>query len=452
MAEDRDKGEAAALPEPVWDGCEYTSVHAAILFADVENSVMISSTLPEAEYDQLVQSFQASMIELIDSLKEQGLPVAEYSVVGDQLCIFFYEPEEVARNYSLDGPGKLEGDERAEMIAQCKSCNENLALAAFKAALQLKNLWLVQVMNLRGVLNFRNPLGLGIGIHYGRVYLRNRPDGQCRIEGYTIGFAKRIETSSRQGLYSHVMCSQETRDIVRGSVIKHTQLRQRIFFHKHLLPPAALKGVGHAENIYELKFYHRIGVPLPDQAFEHYKAIFAVDRSNVWAYYQLFDYYVHKQRDWEAAFELAKIACVVHPQDEKVLLDLAKCYFQLGNLEQSRQYAEQALRLNEQFDLVHEHLALIANKTDDLEAQVRHWRNAARLSPDSPINNLNLGLALLEDDQADAGVFHIGEALRVYPEMEQWPHFAEALENMDEKGKLPEALQGYLTRGASAAT
>ncbi|GEM_PF-1161250 len=451
MAEDRDKGETASLPKAVWEGHEYTSIHAAILFADVENSVTIASTLPEQEYDDLVQSFQASMIELLDSLKEQGLPVAEYSVVGDQLCIFFYEPEEVARNYSLDGPAKLEGEERSAMIAECKRCNENLAYAAFKAALQLKNLWLVQVTNLRGVLNFRNPLGLGIGIHYGRVYLRDRPDGERRIEGYTIGLAKRIESASRQGLYSHVMCSQETRDIVRGSVIKHTQLRQRIFFHKHLLPPAALKGVGHAENIYELKFYHRIGVPLPGRAFEHYRAIFAVDRSNVWAYYQLFDYYT-KQRDWAAAFELAKIACVVHPHDEKVLLDLAKCYLQLGNLEQSRQYAEQALRLNDQFDLVHEHLAIIASRYDDLEAQIRHWRTAARLSPDSPINNLNLGLALLEDSQDEAGAFHVSEAVRVYPEMQQWPNFTEALTSLAEKDKLPAALQRFLPHSAGEAT
>ncbi|MCH7471324.1 hypothetical protein IIA79_00015 [bacterium] len=444
MADKRAAAATPSVPEEVWDGCEYTSIHAAVLFADLENSVMISSALPPPDYNRLINAFQAAMLELVGLLRDQGMPIGEVYVAGDQLSIFFYDHEEVRRNYLMDGPQAQEGEARALLIAECKSSYENLVLSALKAAIQLKNLWLIQEFNLERVLANLDPWELGTGIHYGRVYLGNRPDGKRRIEGYTVNLAKRIEGYSRRGNYSHVMVSQQVRDTIRSSVVKHTQLRQRIFFYKHDVALELLKGVARAQAIHELKFYHRIGIHVPHEVIEQYEAIFAVDRTNIWAYYQLVDYYAYQAGDWERVFELAKVAHLVHPQDEKVLLDLAKYYLQKGELAQSTQFAEEALRLNESFDLVHEHLAIIASKAKDHAAQIRHWRTAVRLGPGSPVNNFNLGLALLSDDQPEEGAAYVQEALRSYPDYKSLPVFVDALSQLRDEGKLPEALSASL--------
>lgn len=429
------------MQDSVYDSHEYTSIHAAVMFADLENSVMISSALSGPEYDRLINSFQHTMLELVRSLKEQGLRVEEHHVAGDQLSVFFYDPEEVARNYAMDGPEPVQGAERAEVVEQCHKINQELAITALKAAIQLKNRWLVQEANLERVLHHREPLGLAIGLHCGRVYLTNRPDGTRRIEGYAINLGKRVETCAREGRYSRIMVSQKTRDQIRTSVMKHTQLRQRIFFHRHDLPLELLKGVTRAQALYELKFYHRIGVHVPKEAIELYESIFAIDHTNLWAYNQLADYYAYQTKDWERVHQLANIACVVHPEDEKVQYDLSKYYFHKGNLEMSQEFALEALRLNPSFDLAHEQLAMIASCREDNTA-IDHWRDAVRLSPNSAVNHFNLGLALLDEDQAETGTYHVLEALRIYPGYSQdQAVFTAALAELAEQGKLPERLR-----------
>jgi tetratricopeptide (TPR) repeat protein len=282
------------------------------------------------------------------------------------------------------------------------------------------------------------------------VYLCNRPDGQRRIEGYAVNLGKRIEGYSRQGLYSRIMLSQECHDILRGAVVKHTQLRQRIFFHRHMVPLELMKGVAQSQCVYELKFYHRLGITAPGDVYTQYDALFAVDRTNSWAYYQLFDYCAYNLKDWDRAFALAKTAHVANPLDEKVLLDLAKCYLHFGRLRQSANLAEQALQLNDQFDLAHEHLMEIAAKEEDIDAQIALCRNMVRLSPDSPVNNLNLGLTLLTAGRQEEGLYHVLEALRVFPEYPTWPAFAEALRQLDSQGKLPAQLAIYVAKDLAA--
>jgi class 3 adenylate cyclase len=436
------------MQETVYNSHDYTSIHAAVLFADLENSVMISSALSGPEYDLLINAFQQTMLELVRSLKERGLRVGEYHVAGDQLNVFFYDPEEVERNYALDGPEPLRGDARAELIRQCLKVNEELAITALKAAIQLKNRWLVQDANLVRVLHHREPLGLAIGLHGGRVYLTNRPDGTRRIEGYAINLGKRVESAAREGGYSRIMVSQNLRDLIRTSVIELAQVRQRIFFHRHDVPLELLKGVSRPQALYELKFYHRIGVHVPEEAVKLYERIFALDPTNLWAYNQLVDYYADQTEDWERVFQLANIASVVHPDDEKVQYDLSKYYFQKGNLDMSQEFALEALRLNPTFDLVHEQLALIARERKDVAALIEHWRDAVRLSPSSAMNHFNLGLALLEAGQAEAGTFHLLEAVRIYPAyMRENADFAESLAKLMDQGKLPEGLRHLLAAG-----
>lgn len=442
--------------EAVYSDDRYTSIHAAVLFADLENSVMISSVLPGPEYNQLINTFQGAMLEVVHSLQAQTKTeayVAEYHIAGDQLSIFFYDPTEVERNYLLDGPDPLTGDARAAAIAASRKINTDIAISALKAAIQLKNRWLIEASNMARVVRHYEPFGVAIGLHAGRVHYSLRSDGTKRAEGYTINLAKRIEGFARQGVYSRIMVSQKYHDLIRTCVIKHTQLRSRIFFHQHDMAMELLKGISHGQAVYELKFYHRLGVQVPLEVVTLYEAIFASDKANAWAFYQLVVHYVYQVKEWPRVLELANIASVVHPRDEMVHYVLSKYYFAAGNMEMSQRYAENALRLNDGFDLAHEQLAWIAQQTEDLDAQIYHWREAATLSPGSAVNHLNLGLVLLETGKAEKGDYHVREALRIYPEYKTYPLFSSSLSAMKSAGKLPESMCDLLqdTQAEAAA-
>jgi hypothetical protein len=91
---------------------------------------------------------------------------------------------------------------------------------------------------------------LGIGIHYGQVAIVNKsgevkaPDGIddiSRVEGYSINYAKRIESCSRLGKYSHVFLSKEASSLLQGDPI---------VFEKHY---ADLKGLAVQEEIHEIR-------------------------------------------------------------------------------------------------------------------------------------------------------------------------------------------------------
>jgi len=431
---------AKRMPASVWRGLEYTCIHSAILFADIQNSVMISSTISLAEYDRLIDQFQEVMLQLVEDLRDQGMPVGEAYVAGDQLCIFFYDPQEVKRNYQLDGPESPQGSKRRELITTCREQNQVLIFSALKAAVQLKNLWLVQHFNVERVISHHSPFELSIGIHSGRVYLRDRPDGQRRIEGYAVNLAKRIETASRQGRYSFIMFSQEACETLRRAVGGHSQLRQRLFFHRHELQMQELKGIAKPQPVFELRFCHRIQVPVDKEVVAQHDAIFAIDPTNTWSYYQLVEYHGYTRGDWDTAYELAQRAQVVNPADEKVKLDLSKYHFQRGELQMSLVYAKQALELNPEFDLAYEQLALISNALDDIEGSVEYLRNAVSLSPGSAGNHLNLGLILVEAGQFDEAMRYLQNAINIDPRYAKGVVPLEALRELSSHVKLPGEL------------
>ena len=338
---------AADLPDQVWTDRRYTHIHSAVLFADFENSVMISSALLPAQYDELINNYQRAMIALVERLRAEKMQIGEFYTQGDQLTLFFYDPEEVAFNHYYETTDELNDQERRQLAEQQRKRNENLLFCALKAAIFLKNSWHVQQFNLERVLNRHQPYGLGIGLHWGKVFLGDRPDSRRRIEGYSVNLAKRIESASRLGRYSHIMLSRETYNTIRGSVRKHTQLKQRIFFHEHEIPMELMKGIARQQNIYELKFYHLIGIHSTKEAVKQYETMFELDPSNSWAYYQLSDHYMYTVKDWDKLFDLANRAYTVHPHDEKILLDLAKYYQYRKDYAQCREFCEQALKIKE---------------------------------------------------------------------------------------------------------
>jgi hypothetical protein len=90
---------------------------------------------------------------------------------------------------------------------------------------------------------------LGAGIHYGPVALVTRPDKDekgkkrsiiDRLEGFSINFAKRIESASRSGNLSQIYVSKEAANIIKG---------QPIILEKHRVP---LRGIEDNIDIYEV--------------------------------------------------------------------------------------------------------------------------------------------------------------------------------------------------------
>lgn len=432
---------APGTAEGVWHSEQFNSIHAVVLCTELENSLLISSTLPPPEYNRLLNEFQLAVLELVEQLRREDYPIAEAHVAGGTLRLHIYDPAEVERNLALDGPVPLAGQVRRDMIDTCRRSNQALAFKALMVAVRLKNLWLTQSFNLRRVVSHLEPWDIKVALHYGWVHFGARADGEQRIEGHALNVCRHLLDAAAQPRYSHIVVSQEFHDVLRAAVVLHTQLRQRIFF----APLAAGRNAQCAlPPLHELKFCHRVGIPVEREALEQYEAIFNINGANIWAYYQLVEHYGYIQPDWNKVFALAKAAQLVHPGDEKVLLDIAKYYLQLGKPEQSREFALQALALNEAFDLAHEHLSVVAASMNDAEAHVRHSRSATRLSPGSPGNNFNLGLALLCDDQEEEGFHYITEAVRIYPQYASLASFTGALRQIHRDGKLPELLEGYL--------
>jgi class 3 adenylate cyclase len=437
-------------PEP------HAYIHAAILFADLENSVMLSATLPPLDYDRLLNSFQAGMLRLVEDLKAQGVPVPEYSVAGDQLAIFFYDPREIERNRRFDGPDPIQGAERETLAAECRYANDTLLYNALRAAITVKNNWLVEEANLERTRHRREPLGLGIGLHSGQVFLHERPDGKFRIEGFAVNLAKRVEGYARLGTYSRIMLSEAAHNRLATSIRQHTQLRQRIFFKRHEVGLELLKGVTESQAVYEIKFISRIGLHSSPKAIQQYEQLFLMNPSNVWAYYQLFEHYAYVEQDWDRVLTLIKAALPAHPNDEKVVLDLSRYYFRRGDLGLARELGQQALALNPQFDLACEHLSLIARQEGDLAAELDLLRKSVSLAPGSPVNHFNLGWVLCEAGNGEAGGQHLLEALKGYPAYAGNAAARELIEKLVESGKAPqsvaEAFGMVPTLGVPAAT
>ena len=432
------------LPPEIWNGVDFTCIHCAIIHASLENAALLAATLRANEYQRLLNSFQRAMLNLIWELEDQGMYVEEYTVSGDEVRIILYDPAEVIRNYKLDGLDPVRGREREALIEEGRRMNEVLSFCGLKTAILVKNKWLAQNANITRIHNRQPPHGLRVGLHTGRVHYCNRADGKLRVEGYALNIAEHIQRAAGNGCYSRIFVSHDAGDRIRRSVRKHTMLRQRIFFHEHELEQVMPEDYEKLRTVKELKFYSRIGINPSAEAIKQYETLLTFESKNIWAYYQLFEHYAYAEQDWERVGELAKKANHLFPRDEKVLLDLSRFYYQAGVLDQARRFAERALELNPEFDLVYEHLAVLAQAVDDRAAQVNYLSRALCLAPGSPVNHLNLGMAMCNNGQHGDGAYHIIEAVMGYPEYVDYPGFKDTLRVLDAEGNLPAVVVEYL--------
>jgi hypothetical protein len=229
---------------------EPTDVNEGLLvFADVIESSSLSAHLGPLKYASELLRFQELFKNLgrkyFPTTIDRSLTYSQVTARGDE-GLLFYVNNEVSK---------------VDMIYRALEFIFELKGRLRVSSLQTKDSDLPPRM-----------IELGAGIHYGPVALlckiEEDDEGRTRsiidrLEGYSINYAKRVETCSRQGSFSRVFLSNEAVSVLEG---------EPIIFSKVLAP---LKGFGENVEVFEVRsgFFHDvpISVDLPeDESFINY--------------------------------------------------------------------------------------------------------------------------------------------------------------------------------------
>lgn len=199
---------------------------ALILFADVIDSSMYSSILGIVGYAENLLKFQKLFKTIgTEYFKAEGRG-SYWSTVdakGDEGVIMFLSPE-------------IKPDDIVNKAVQFSfELKARMELVFKKAGIEDES---------------PKKMKLGIGIHYGQVAIVNTKgevkgssgiDDISHVEGYSINYAKRIESCSRLGKFSHIFLSKEATSLLQGDPI---------VFEKHY---ADLKGLAVQEEVHEIR-------------------------------------------------------------------------------------------------------------------------------------------------------------------------------------------------------
>lgn len=164
-----------------------------ILFADVAGCSEISNHKKLREYNDFIRSFQECFSKVCEHYEKEEYKGNEaffdYQLRGDEGCLKILVPDREDLSVDIDN--------------------------AINIALDLKRKWLLGEENKRRVENGLLPVDLGLGIHAGKVWVNEEKDEKGNIkyspEGYAINLAKRIESESRGGKFSHILISESAR-------------------------------------------------------------------------------------------------------------------------------------------------------------------------------------------------------------------------------------------------
>lgn len=332
-------------------------LNTVILFVDLVNSVSISNQIGYIEYDALINEFQACMYNSVRTFVKIGSKGVEARVSGDQLSLFYYNPDEanfkvhLGKDITHAEPDFIELQERVFTI--------------LKLAIKLKLNWQTTAINLQRLKDQRKPYEIGIGIHVGPCVYNHRCYEKPKIEGYAINFAKRIESFSRFSKYSHIVVSKSMFEIINQAVRGNLLLSQRIFWHRHFpSDSAALKGLQDNLVLFELKYYHRVkGISeLSENEISTFEEVFNTDPSNLWICNLLNVYYGFRKKDWERVYEFSNTALMCHGPDEKLFIDIGKACSYLSKYDLAEQFYKKALKINPYLDLALEGLFAVYDK------------------------------------------------------------------------------------------
>jgi len=243
---------------------KYVSVteKALLIFTDIIDSSVYSSILGIYEYAEKVLDFQ----NIFEKLGRE----------------YFYDKSEFDKADKAWCKVDAKGDEGLVFLVDKDQEGKDLILKAVRFAYELKA-W-VKLFNNRENNSSPKELKIATGIHYGAVSLIIEPkeddEGIYRskiseIIGYSINYAKRIESSSRMGRFSQIFLSIEASELLSGCPI---------VLCKHFAP---LKGIGSSETVYEVQSAFLDDIPLFKKEI------------NTCNYEQFLDYYIQTKEDAE---------------------------------------------------------------------------------------------------------------------------------------------------------
>jgi hypothetical protein len=210
------------------------------MFVDIVDSSIYSSILGTVKFAQKVLQFQELFLELGNRYFKNN-PHFESRV--DSFCQI-----------------ESRGDEGQVFIVDPREKGEDLVYRAVKFAFELKAK--LKLLTSQDADPAPREMSIAVGIHYGEVAVITTSQLQDeiyrtlieRITGYSINYAKRVESSSRIGRFSHVFLSKEAADLLSYTPI--------VLCKHH----ASLKGIQANEELYEVRsaFLSEIPLPSPD--------------------------------------------------------------------------------------------------------------------------------------------------------------------------------------------
>lgn len=213
-----------------------STADALLMFVDIVDSSVYSSILGIEEFARKVLSFQ----ELFRDLGKRYFPNRPYfDERVDSLC-------------NVDS----RGDEGLVFVVDPRQSGAELVHRAVKFALEFKARW--RILNLKEKDLPPREMKIAAGIHYGEVAVITTSELKeglyrkliDRIMGYSINYAKRVESSSRIGRFSQVFLSKEAADLLSYSPIVLCRYE------------ASLKGIQPNDEVYEVRSTFLDEVPL----------------------------------------------------------------------------------------------------------------------------------------------------------------------------------------------
>jgi len=215
--------------------------NCSFVFIDLVDSSVHSKIKNFEEYGKLLESFH----ELI---------IAEYT----DFVACKQSLHKLNSWFNIEG-FKPRGDEAFFAFTTKKGnvTNSDDVIYAVKLILSIKFKWLLAQYKGDDIC-IKDLVDLAAGINQDEVlaYLHENSEIE-RVEGYAINYAKRVESYSRNGLYSNVFLSERSRNIV---------LDQHILFERH--ENCDLKGIGERVNLFEVSDFIFLDlVSFTDEAF-----------------------------------------------------------------------------------------------------------------------------------------------------------------------------------------
>lgn len=346
-------------------------VDAVILFADVMDSATISDILDPIQYDAFISEFQSVCAETIQTTPKlfDNDRLIDCAIRGDEVCLII-----CGRDQKID------------------------IRIALTIAGRIKAAFLATATNKRRLKNRRNFFDIGIGIHVGRVTigLRHNPmikynqSKTIKPEGYTINLAKRVESFSRDGLFSHITMSGDAKALVDEAGL------QMAFYD---MGEVVCKGILHRSPVYEVKSPMHLEESWPariiqtEDELQSFLLALKVNRTSLWLIMAVAHYYFDKEQ-YDNAREYYEAAIRIQPDYYVPRMYLGRAFYRSANLasdedrklylQQAADQLEQAIKSGASHSVTaHDFLAVVYRRLGEYNKAIECHRKALLLSPES---------------------------------------------------------------------